>query len=364
MSFKLKSFPTKKFLIYVSSIFFTIGVLSRDIRLQKILIDASNPEFQAGNILCADLPRCARISGEIFGLGIQNLFQYFAEFFHGNPLWQNFYLTDIQYFSIFSGFSSIIFRVICLLPIALYFHRLFRENVNAKILSLLGFTCIFSGFPLYYLNNLFGIYLVNFDYMVIFVMGLFLKFSNQILRSKVLLFFFTILCVLTIENLPLILLVIIYFQNKKDFKRFSLFKLSSITIFVTYSFLLLGVMRRNGSINSLESDGRYYSMNLQRLPEIIGAIFVMIIWSFVLGTLVGGFGLKNFPVNSLRSVIEFIPARNIQAIIMGYSISIFVGFFISILTEFARQLLFLQIIVFLFGVAVGIKHLISLKTRE
>lgn len=364
MGFKLEFFSTKMYLIYASTVFFAIGLLSRDIRLQKILTAPSNPEFQASNILCAELPQCTRISGEVLGLGIQNLFHYFAKFFHGNQFWQNFYLSDIQYFSIFSGFSSITFRVVCLLPIALYFHRLFRENIKAKVLALLGLAFIFSGFPLYYLNNLFGIYLVKFDYMVILVMGLLLNFSNQIFKSKIMLFLFTMLCVVTMENLPFVLLVVIYFQNKKEFNRFSLFKLSSITISVTYSILLLGVMRRNSSINSMESDGRYYSSNLERLPEIIGAIFLMIIWSFVLGILVSSFGLNGLSVNYLKSIIEFIPTRNVQAIIIGYFFSIFVGFFTSILTEFARQLLFLQLIVFLFGVAVGIKHLISLKTRK
>jgi len=364
MDFKLKFFPIKMCLVYFSSIFFFIGLLSRDIRLQQNLISVSNSEFQVSNILCADLPRCTRISGEVLGLGIQNLIHYIADFFYSNPLWQTFYLTEIQYFSVFSDFSSITFRVICLLPIALYFKNLFRGNINASIFALLAFACIFSGFPLYHLNNLFGIYLVNFDYMIIFVMGLFLNFSNQILKSKILLCLFTILCVTTIENLSLILLVLICFQNKKELKRLSLFKLCSATIFVTYSILLLGVMFRNGSINNMESDGRHYFSNLQRLPEIIGAIFLIIIWSFVLGILVGSFGFKSFPVDSLRSVIEFIPARNIQGITLGYSISVFVGFFVSILTEFARQLLFLQIIVFLFGFAVGIKHLISLKTRR
>ena len=195
-------------------------------------------------------------------------------------------------------------------------------------------------------------------------MGLLLNFSNQIFKSKIMLFLFTMLCVLTMENLPFVLLVVICFQNKKEFNRFSLFKLSSITIPVIYSILLLVVMRRNGSINSMESDGRYYSSNLERLPEIIGAIFLMIIWSFVLGILVSSFGLNGLSVNYLKSIIEFIPTRNVQAIIIGYFISIFVGFFISILTEFARQLLLLQLIVFLFGVAVGIKHLISLKVRK
>lgn len=364
MDFKLKIHSTKTYLIYISGIFFVIGLLSRDIRLQQILIDESNPEFQTSNIFCAELPRCTRISGEILGLGIQNLLHNFAAFFHRNLFWQSFYLTEKQYFLIFSDFSSIIFRVICLLPIVAYCHKLFRDSINAKILLLLGLTCIFSGFPLYYLSNLFGIYLVNYDYMIIFVMGLFLNFSTQIFRSRILFCLFTILCGMTIENLPIVFIVLIYFQNKNQIKRFNLFILSSITIFVTYSFLLLGVIRQNDSISSIESDGRYYLANLQQLPEISGAIFLIIIWSFLLGISVGSFGLRDFPVSSLKSAKEFIPIRNIQGIILGYFISIFAGFFLSILTEFARQLLFLQLVVFLSGVVVGIRLLISLKTRK
>jgi hypothetical protein len=358
-------FQAKKWILYFSCLIFSIGVLSRDIRLQTLLInDIGNSEFKSSNLLCGELTRCTRIGGEILGLGSQNFFYLFAQIFNGNPLWQNFYLTDKQYFSIFNGFSSISFRVICLIPIGWYLNKLFKESVNAKIFSVLAITSILSGFPLYYLNNLFGIYLVNYDYMIIFVMGLFINFSNQILKSKIMLFLFTILCTITIENLPLVLFISIWFLNKKTFNRFKLLLLSSLTIFVTYSILLLGVILRNGSIKDMQSDGRYFSFNLQRLPEIIGAIFIIIIWSFVLGVLVGYSGYKGFPTNSLKSALEFIPARNIRGIIIGYFISSFVGIFISILTEFARQLLVLQIMIFVFGVAAGIKYLIGLETRK
>jgi hypothetical protein len=362
---KILIFQAKKWTLYFSCLIFSIGLLSRDIRLQSLLInDVDNNEFKLSNLLCGELTRCTRVGGEILGLGVQNFFNLFAQFFDGNPLWQNFYLTDKQYFSIFNGFASISFRFICLIPIAWYFNKLFKENVNAKIFSVLAITSILSGFPLYYLNNLFGIYLVNYDYMVIFVMGLFINFSNQILSSKVILLLFTILCTVTIENLPLVLFVSIWFLNKKQFNRFNLLVLSCITIFFTYLILLLGVILRNGSIKDMQSDGRYFSFNLQRLPEIIGAIFIIIIWSFVLGFLVGYLGYKGFPTNSLKLALKIIPTRNIRGVIIGYLISSFVGIFISILSEFARQLLVLQVMLFVLGVAAGIKYLIGLETRK
>jgi hypothetical protein len=334
---KILIFQAKKWTLYFSCVIFSIGLLSRDIRLQTLLInDIDNNEFKLSNLLCSELTRCTRIGGEILGLIIQNFFKLLAQFFDGNPLWQNFYLTDNQYFSFFNGFASVSFRFICLIPIAWYFNNLFKENVKAKIFSVLAITSILSGFPLYYLNNLFGIYLVNYDYMVIFVMGLFINFSNQILRSKYMLLFFTMLCTVTFENLPLVLFISICFLNKKQFNRFNLLLLSCITFFVTYLILLLGVILRNGSIKDMQSDGRYFSFNLQRLPEIIGAIFIIITWSYVLGFLVGYLGYKGLSTNSLILTLKGISDRNIRGVILGYLISSFVGIFISILTEFAR----------------------------
>jgi uncharacterized membrane protein YfcA len=114
----------------------------------------------------------------------------------------------------------------------------------------------------------------------------------------------------------------------------------------------------------MQSDGRYFSFNLHRLPEIIGAIFIIMIWSFVLGFLVGYLGYKSFPTNSLKLALRIIPDRNIRGVIIGYLISSSVGIFISILSEFARQLLVLQIMLFVLGVAAGIKYLIGLETRK
>ena len=355
----------KKLILFLSCVIFFLGLLSRDIRLQNFLVNyISDNEFKYRNLLCGELTRCTRVGGEIFGLGLQNFSHLFAQLFYGNPLWQNFYLTEEQYFSIFNGFSSILFRTICLVPFAWYLSKLFKDNINAKIFSVLAITSMVSGFPLYYLNNLFGIYLVNYDYMVIFVIGLFINFTNEILKSKISLTLFTILCTVTLENLPLVLVIAVWFVNKDTFDRFTLLAVTGITSFVTYLVLLLGVILRNGAIMDMQSDGRFFSFNLPKLPEIFGAIFILITWSFVLGILVGGLGFRSLPKHSLKSVLDFIPVQSIKAIIMGYLISSFVGIFISILTEFARQLIVLQFIVFVFGVAVGIKLLMGFEARR
>ena len=142
VNLKISLYQNKKWVLYFSGLIFSIGVLSRDIRLHNWLINnIGNNEFKSSNLLCGELTRCTRVGGELLGLGVQNFFHFFAQLFHGNPLWQNFYLTDKQYFSIFSGFSSITFRFICLLPIASYFNKLFKESTSAKIFSILAKFC-------------------------------------------------------------------------------------------------------------------------------------------------------------------------------------------------------------------------------
>ena len=361
MRFKLEFSPTKIYLIYVCSVFFVIGLLSRDIRLQKILTTSSNPEFQASNILCAELTRCTRVSGEVLGLGIQNLIHYFAKFFHGNPLWQNFYLTDMQYFSIFSDFSSIVFRVICLLPIMLYSNKLLKDNTSAKILTTLAFTSILSGFPLYYLNNLFGIYLVNYDYMVIFVIGLFLNFCGQILKSNILLVLFTMLSTITMENLGLVLIFVVYFLTKRSYRRIKLTFLIGLSTLFTYLILLAAAVLKNGFIPSNHSDGRYGYLNREKLPEILGAVAIIVFWSFALGYLVGQIGFMSFSTSELKTFYNDISPSKLYGLIVGFLFCFLVGLFVSITTEFARQLLPLQFIVFFLGLSSRINRLLSLK---
>ena len=362
MYLKISAVQAKKWVLFFSCLIFSIGALSRDVRLHNLLVNyTSDKEFKVSNLLCGELTRCTRIGGELLGLGVQNFFYYVAKLFHGNPLWQNFYLTDKQFFSIFSGFSSIAFRVICLLPIMLYFNKLLKENIIAKILTTLAFTSIFSGFPLYYLNNLFGIYLVNYDYMVIFVIGLFLNFYDQILKSNILLVFFTMLSTITMENLGLVLIFVVYFLNKQSYQRIKLLFLIGLSTLFTYLILFAAVVLKNGFIPDNQSDGRYGNLNREKLPEILGAMAIIVFWSFALGYLVGQIGFMSFSTSELKTVYDDISSSKLYGLIVGFLFCFLVGLFVSITTEFARQFLPLQFIVFFFGLSNRINRLLNLK---
>ena len=343
---------------------FLVGTISRDIRLQNILINrVSRKEFTTLNLFCDELTRCTRIGGESLGLIIQNFIDFFANIFHGNPSWQQFYLTDMQYFSIYNGLSSITFRILCLIPIFIYFNRIFKANMTANLLAILCFTSVFTGMPLYYLNNLFGIYLVNYDYMVIFVMSLLLLFYKSILDSPYLFFAFTFLCTITMENLGLILTAALIVLKLELHRKIRLVIYSISIVIFSYLILLSGVLIKNGTISTNQSDGRYRNLNVDKIAEILGAMFIILVWSLILGYLVGILGYHNKPLGVLEIVSLRFNKELYLGIAYGYFVSFLFGFFVSILTEFARQFIFLQIVIFLIGVNLAITSLIKKNSR-
>ena len=132
-----------------------IAVLSRDIRLQQFLSFGSrDSEFSFDRIFCEELTWCARISGELFGLLITKIIIFFAQIFYGNPDWQQFYISQKEYFTIYYKLSSILFRILCILPTCLYLRKILKDSILGHFFSLLCISSILSGFPLYYLNNL------------------------------------------------------------------------------------------------------------------------------------------------------------------------------------------------------------------
>jgi len=197
--------------------------------------------------------------------------------------------------------------------------------------------------------------------MVIFVIGLFINFCGQILKSNILLVLFTILCTITMENLGFLLIFATYFLNKQLCKRIKLASLISFSTLSTYLILLMGVVLKNGFISGNQSDGRYGHLNLEKLPEILGAMAIIILWSFALGYLVGHIGFISFSTSKLKAVYYDIAPSRVYGLIVGFLFCFLIGLFVSITTEFARQFLPLQFIVFFFGVSTGIKRLISLK---
>ena len=345
-------------------VFFLIGIFSRDIRFQKLMtnnIGSDGYEFQVDHVLCSDVPQCARVGPVLLGLGFQSLILLIARMFYGNPLWQRFYLTEEQYFSVFSEMSSILFRFICLIPIYLLVNKIFQKHFRAKLLTILALTSIFSGFPLYYLNNLFGIYITYKDYALISLMGIFLLHFDHILKNKFSLVIFTISCSLVMEGLPIITCVAILMSRLKILDKVNRLKICSLTFVITYSSLIVTIITLNSSKATNESDGRYYYRNVENFIEIIGAISIIAFWSFALGWIVSFLGLTNSSnkklggKENLLGIFEKIERdgidrRNYLSVATGFLILTIPGFFVSILTEFARQLLFFQLMIFFVGV--------------
>ena len=338
----------KNSIILLSLLMFSIGMLSRDIRLQLyVTIFPSYPEFQINNFFCNENPRCGRIAGEILGLSVTSFVNFIADVLYGNPLWQNYYLNEKEYFSVFLKYSSIIYRILCVVPILFYIKRLFSYNVKIYFLTMLAFTSFISGFPLFYLNNLFGIYLVNYDYMVVFVIGILLIHHKRIFESHFLFYSFTILCALTMENLIVIFMSVIYFQQMDLLTKIKKISLT-FSIFVAVYGTLQGIIYWKNKTVLNESDGRYFVSNQAKTLEIFAAILVLLGFSVILALIV--IKLNSITLSS-EKVIPLIfnsDLRILTGIISGYIFSFFVGIFISGLTEFGRQFLCLPILVYLF----------------
>lgn len=329
---------------------FAIGILSRDIRLQNIIING-NPtgEFNLVNFFCDSVPKCTRIGTQLFGASIQNIINFIAGIFHGNEVWHYFYLTEKEYFEFFYGFSSVIFRFVCVAPLLIYVNRLFKSN-RIKIITLLALTSIISGFPLFYLNTSFGIYLVNYDYMVILVMSIVLIFYRHIFGSRLLTFSVAFFCTTVYENLGILIICSLIFVKKSSYHFFRTIQVAVGAVILSLSFLIFGVLVKNGFNITNQSDGRYLKLNLDYWWKIAGAIFVLLIWGLILGVFLGFLGFYRSDLKQIQVLHESLNIKLYHGIFFGYLISLLIGFFVSGLVEFARQLLFLQILSFFYGI--------------
>ena len=353
-----------KLLFIISYLLLFLGILSRDIRIHNLLINnITSAEFSVSNLFCSELPRCSRVSSEILGISIRTFFALVAFIFHGNPAWQNFYITDSEYFSIFNLIGSIAYRIIAFLPILYFLNKVSGKSNRVKIFNILALNSILSGFPLFLLNNLFGIYLVNYDYMVIFVLGIFLINYTNILESKYLLPIFVFICSFTFENLIIVIIVSIIFQNFSLLKKLkTIIKATSYFLF-SYTLLLLIIWVRNGEVLN-ESDGRYFYLNQVKLIEIWGAFFIMIFWSSILGVIGAIIEQKEVKPYELVSLDRNKDLDILAAIIISYLLSFLIGNFISGLTEFARQFLFLQISAFMFALILSTRVLEKSRRKQ
>jgi hypothetical protein len=192
-------------------------------------------------------------------------------------------------------------------------------------------------------------------------MGIFLLHFDHILKNRFSLVIFTISCTLVMEGLPIITCVAILMSRLKNLDKINRLKICFLTFVTTYSSLVVTIISLNSSNTTNEFDGRYYYRNAENLVEIIGAISIIAFWSFVLGWTVSFLGLTNRSnkkfggKENLVGIFENterdgIDIRSYLSIALGFLILTIPGFFVSILTEFARQLLFFQLMIFFVGV--------------
>lgn len=339
----------------ISYTIFAVGVLSRDIRLQNIIINR-NPagEFNLKDSFCDSLPRCTRVGSELFGSSIQNFINFIAGIFHGNEVWHYFYLSKQEYFEFFNMISSILFRLACLTPLILYINKLFTSKSN-KIIALLALTSIISAWPLFYLNTSFGIYLVNYDYMVILVMSIVLIFYQKIFDSKLLTFFVVFACTTVYENLGILIICSLFFLKKDTHQFFRYLLTAFAAVILSISLLICGVLFKNGFEFTNNSDGRYLQLNLEYWWKITGAIFILLSWGLILGIFVGNLSLYRSSFKQIQFLSEILNTKLYHGMFFGYLVSFVIGFFVSGLVEFARQLLFLQVLSFLYGITLASK---------
>jgi tetrahydromethanopterin S-methyltransferase subunit C len=116
----------------------------------------------------------------------------------------------------------------------------------------------------------------------------------------------------------------------------------------------------NGEILN-ESDGRYFYLNQVKLLEIWGAFFIIIIWSAILGMIVAVLGQKKVKPYEMVSINRNEHVNILAAIVISYLLSFLVGNFISGLTEFARQFLFLEISGYIFALILTTRALEKLR---
>ena len=112
-----------------------------------------------------------------------------------------------------------VFRIVCLAPLLIYVNKIFTSN-HFKVITLLALTSIISGYPLFYLNTSFGIYLVNYDYMVIMVMSMVLIFYRQIFGSRLMTFAVAFFCTTVYENLGILIVCSLFFIKKGSYQFF------------------------------------------------------------------------------------------------------------------------------------------------
>lgn len=185
--------------------------------------------------------------------------------------------------------------------------------------------------------------------MVVLVMTAVLILYRKIFASNLLIFLTVFLCTLVYENLGILLICSLFFTSKGSEFRLKKILVAISGVVLSWATIIFGLVLKNGAMVMNESDGRYLELNLEYWWKILGAMIILLTWGFTLGIFVGLSRFRKSALDHNSVILDLIDTKIYHGIFLGYVISFIVGFFVSGLVEFARQFLFLQILIFFYG---------------
>ena len=342
-----------KVIFWVSLSTIPLAFLNRDARLQSVLVHQT-PEF-GSRIFCPSFPACFRLSSDVAGLTIRKFFEFLGNIiFSLNPTNTN-YITHAQKVELFSDFSSIAFRVICLLPLIIYFLKKINSSITTATLMCFSIASIISGYPLIYIHSFFDMYFTIPDYGALFVLGVFLLYKEQITNNFKLWIAFSIFSVLTFENLSLVFALSLLILNRKNWSAYRKHALASLIVTIVVPGLLIAIETQKSGWNSLSfpTPGYYGAANFTHLHKVIAVLLIIFVWPLLLG--IASAYLPR--IRKLKYSSKAMPKNDnnelawIKALLFAFGFSYFVGLFNSgLASEGARQTLAGQILFLILGI--------------
>jgi hypothetical protein len=163
-------------------------------------------------------------------------------------------------------------------------------SLRTKYLVMFSLTSIVSGYPLVFIDRFFDMYLTIPDYGSIFIVGLYLNFSEKIRKNKFSIFAFYAFSILFYENLAIALALAELMDNKKLIKdRIWLFILGLLTTCAWLATIITVSYFKSGSQNITFADDKLFrDSNFSHIHLLISAFTVLMLWPIVLGLLTSG----------------------------------------------------------------------------
>ena len=336
----------------LSLIILSLSFLNRDTRLQNQLAKNLGSEFDSTPLLCSDFPGCFRITSALIGKLLAQINDFIGlRVFFSEPT-NTSYITLGEKMELISSFSSIIVRVILILPLLVYFYKLVKHNQAALAFVCLSGASIISAYPLIFLDSFFDMYLTLTDYGSLFIVGLLLNYRDKLVSNSFYWTLFNILAVLTFENLGFVLAVALFFIQKKTKIKQQKLIFISLVLNLTLPAILVCIQFLSHPNQGVlfPKFGYYGSSNLQHLHELFLALVLIFTWPLLLGVVgrvILGFGNSKIDSDAINHA-NYWP----KALLCGFLASYVIGLINSgLASEGARQTLAGQVIFFLVGLS-------------